>query len=460
MGDDMKTLRKMGSVLSEAIGDGPETPRIAAQEQAWLDHFRKIQTGGSRRLWLLIPAFAAAAAIVGIVLAVALRPEKTVPFWLGPHLTALSEGARWESSPREPQTIRFQDGSLLTLEGVSAGQIQKAREHHVEVALLQGELAIDIEHSQTRQWVFLAGPYRIEDLGTVFRVSWDPRQRKLTCAVDSGKVQVEGPGISQGGVQLKANERLQVDPQTASVHPIRKDEGQSTPPARESRAEPEPPAARPTPAGQADQPAGATPAEQAVSPTGPGRPKAIRADEEPTRPRKAARGTPRKRPTPAADEAPARSASPRALAQGYAPGPAKPAPGDSLSSPMQSLLLPELWELAESSRLEGKSDTAKLALHTVRQRFREARRARIAAFLLGRIEMEQLNHPELAARWFSTYLLEEPQGSLAEEALGRLINAYQQSGQKQLSLQAAQQYLALYPAGLFSTLAKSVISSQ
>ena len=449
MGDDMKTLRKMGSVLSDAIGDGPQAPRLEAQEQAWLDHFRTIQAVRSRRLWLLVPAFAAvAAAIVGIVLTVSLGQNKTVPFWLGPHLSALSEGARWESSPREPQTIRFQDGSLLTLKGVSAGQIKKAREHQVAVVLFQGELDIAIEHSQRRQWVFTAGPYRIEDLGTEFRVSWDPRQQMLTCQVDSGKVQVEGPGISKGGVQLKANERLLVNPQTASVSLVRKGEAPGAPALQEQGAATQPPEARPTPA------------EQAVSPPGPARSKAVRADDEPTRPRLAARATPRKRPPPADDDRPGRSASPRALAQGYAPAPAKPAPEDPLSSPLQSLLLPELWELAESSRLEGKSDTAKLALHTVRQRFRETRRARIAAFLLGRIEMEQLNHPELAARWFSTYLLEEPQGSLAEEALGRLINAYQQSGQKQLSLQAAQQYLELYPAGLFSTLAKSVISSQ
>ena len=44
----------------------------------------------------------------------------------------------------------------------------------------------------------------------------------------------------------------------------------------------------------------------------------------------------------------------------------------------------------------------------------------MAAFTLGRIAYDRRDYRE-AARWFATYLREEPSGSVAREAAGRLI---------------------------------------
>src|SRR5690606_15871064 len=43
------------------------------------------------------------------------------------------------------------------------------------------------------------------------------------------------------------------------------------------------------------------------------------------------------------------------------------------------------------------------------------------AYLLGKVHADQLNSPAEAIRWFDTYLSESPQGALAEQALGRLV---------------------------------------
>jgi outer membrane protein assembly factor BamD (BamD/ComL family) len=76
----------------------------------------------------------------------------------------------------------------------------------------------------------------------------------------------------------------------------------------------------------------------------------------------------------------------------------------------------------------------------------------MAAFLLGRA-----SHGATAARWFETYLEEQPGGNLAREALGRLIEAYQASGSKEAAVRTARQYLKRYPTGPHAELARRAV---
>ncbi len=116
--------------------------------------------------------------------------------------------------------------------------------------------------------------------------------------------------------------------------------------------------------------------------------------------------------------------------------------------------LPELWALASVARLSRDAKHARHALETLRDRFPGTGRARMAAFLLGRVAIDLESDPAFASRWFEIYLLEDPSGSLVEEALGRLIDAHAKSGQNIAAQRAATRYLDLYPEGTFAALAR------
>jgi TolA-binding protein len=117
----------------------------------------------------------------------------------------------------------------------------------------------------------------------------------------------------------------------------------------------------------------------------------------------------------------------------------------------------ELRELADAARFAGEAREAEQALLALRERFPRDRRARVAAFLLGRVAMDLGRRPAQAVTWFQTYLHEDPSGPLAEEALGRLVDALARAGQRARARDAAGQYLGRYPDGLFSELARSVL---
>src|SRR5262249_29471585 len=92
------------------------------------------------------------------------------------------------------------------------------------------------------------------------------------------------------------------------------------------------------------------------------------------------------------------------------------------------------------------------ALLACRDRFARTPQAAIAAFELGRSAP-----PAEAATWFEAYLAEEPRGSLAREAWGRLVEANALAGKDAAARSAAQEYLARYPDGPSAALARRVL---
>ena len=120
----------------------------------------------------------------------------------------------------------------------------------------------------------------------------------------------------------------------------------------------------------------------------------------------------------------------------------------------------QLWRLADAARFTGRGKLARETLLSIRKRFRDSWRARVAAFLLGRIAIEMLNDPREAAGWFNIYLRENPNGPLAEESLGRRITACRESGMKAESCRVAAKYLGRFPQGSFAEYARSVLRYQ
>jgi hypothetical protein len=113
----------------------------------------------------------------------------------------------------------------------------------------------------------------------------------------------------------------------------------------------------------------------------------------------------------------------------------------------------DLLLLSDAARYSGRADLAHNALLRLRERFGARGRS---AFLLGKIAADQNGSPGEALRWFETYLREEPNGSLAEQAEGRLLDL--RKGDKVAARAVAQRYLDRYPKGSYAALARSILA--
>jgi hypothetical protein len=78
----------------------------------------------------------------------------------------------------------------------------------------------------------------------------------------------------------------------------------------------------------------------------------------------------------------------------------------------------------------------------------------VAAFALGRIAFDQRADFGGATRWFRTYLAEQPEGRLARDALGRLMEARSRVGDAAGAQVEARKYLDRYPSGPHAEMAR------
>jgi hypothetical protein len=109
----------------------------------------------------------------------------------------------------------------------------------------------------------------------------------------------------------------------------------------------------------------------------------------------------------------------------------------------------ELLLLGDTARLTGHTDHAQHAYLALRRRFAGSTAATQAAFHLGRLSS--------ADRWFETYLVEQPNGPLAEAALGRLLESGVQRGGVAGARARAKTYLERYPAGAHAQKARDIL---
>jgi len=114
-----------------------------------------------------------------------------------------------------------------------------------------------------------------------------------------------------------------------------------------------------------------------------------------------------------------------------------------------------LLEAARVARLAGRPAEERAALLACRRHAPGQAAAAQAAYLLGRASAAAE-----AATWFETYLREQPQGLLAREAAGRLIESYRASGKTSAAQTAASRYLARYPDGPHASLARQTLAAR
>ena len=120
---------------------------------------------------------------------------------------------------------------------------------------------------------------------------------------------------------------------------------------------------------------------------------------------------------------------------------------EGLRSESRRLGVDDLLALADVARLSGHPAEAVVPLQRILSEFASNAQAPLAAFALGRLELDSLGHARAAVAAFRKALtLGIPQG-LREDVLARLVEAYARSGDSAGAQHAAEAYLDEYPNG-------------
>lgn len=118
---------------------------------------------------------------------------------------------------------------------------------------------------------------------------------------------------------------------------------------------------------------------------------------------------------------------------------------------------PDLLALSDGARFAGRSDRSRIALMCVRRRFVGSAHAAVAAFRLGTLAFDHDGSLGEAGQWFRTCLQEQPGGSFAREASGRLMEVERLLGNAPEAQKLARQYLRSWPSGPHAPLAHSLL---
>jgi transmembrane sensor len=313
------------------------------------------------------------------------------------------------------QRVRLADGSSALVSS-AAGTLDVMRNEpaHLELALRAGTAHFDVVPNKARKFVVTAGNVQVHVVGTVFDV--ERGDERVRVAVSEGKVRVETPIGTQF---VRGGESAWFDTTGARL-------------PEEAEAGFEAPAAATTdsahPTAETKAPPVRTP--ETASEGG------LRATREHTVKSKRLAGK--------EDKPVALKVSWRSLCQS----------GDYdaayrlLESGVQVENDPAaLMDAADAARL---SDHPEVSVGYLRRVLREHARspvAPLAGFTLGRVLLERLGQPSEAAEAFALARSIAPQGSLAQDALAREVEAWSKAGNSHEAYERAQLYVQLYPSG-------------
>jgi hypothetical protein len=118
----------------------------------------------------------------------------------------------------------------------------------------------------------------------------------------------------------------------------------------------------------------------------------------------------------------------------------------------------ELALLGDTARFAGKPADALTAYQALRSRGAGTAAAKQAAFSIARVHFDQRAAYAEAARWFRTYLAEQPGGPLARESEGRLMESLSRAGDRVGARKVAEGYLAKYPRGPHERVARQLLA--
>lgn len=328
---------------------------------------------------------------------------------------------QWVSATSETPPIHFSDGSSVTLESGSRARLATLDAVGAHLVLESGAADVQVTPQRGAKYRVSLGPFAVDVTGTRFDVGFRPADEVFTLKLHEGKVVVSGCVLGEGRTLL-AGEAL-----TASC----RDGHFEISALGASRAAPASPAA---PAGEEPPPAvepvpSAAPEARAAAPGGSA--------------------------GPSGPNATVRSWQSLANAGRFADAYASIAV-EGFEVAVARASVSELSLLADTARLAGKPADALTAYQALRARAAGSAPAKQAAFSIARVHFDQRAAYAEAARWFRTYLAEQPGGPFAREAEGRLMEALSRSGDRAGARQAAERYLTRYPGGPHERVARQL----
>ena len=383
----------------------------------------------------------------------------------------------------------FSDGSRIVVSESSHARIDSVDANGATVTLDDGHLDATVIHRPQTRWEVRAGDYRIHVTGTRFGAAWSRRDHALTVRLYEGSVVVTGPGIAASGARVRTGHVLHATARGATLAAAEPEaEPEAEPAAEAATVAPQivpignmpgsEPAVDPASAAVA-APEALEPAP-ALAPSAPEASSPVVASSARVHRWVASRGASSRA---AASSAPVASAQAPAPALAAAPAPtpapaAEPLPGAHV--PMattwralarraqyhQALTLAlaegfdrdcdqlrgdDLVLLGDVARLGGDIRHADQAYRAALRRFPDLDRP---AFALGVMAFESRHDYRDAASWLSRYLHDHPNGPLAAEAAGRLLEAWDLAGDTARAREAARSYLRDHPTGPHKALAR------
>lgn len=118
---------------------------------------------------------------------------------------SVSAGSALHAGPTA-STLEFSDQSQITLDPETDALLAQLDARSVRVDLKEGRLDLSVTPGGTRAWIVGAGPYTVEVTGTVFAVTWNPREQSLAVEVTAGSVLVRGNEIGDVGRRISAGQ--------------------------------------------------------------------------------------------------------------------------------------------------------------------------------------------------------------------------------------------------------------
>ncbi|MFT3772758.1 MAG: FecR family protein [Minicystis sp.] len=294
-----------------------------------------------------------------------------------------------------PRRIDLDDGSSLLVDAGARMKTLSNTSSSLITLLEGGRVTFDIRPGGPRRWIIECGLATVEVVGTRFTIDRAPHHGRV--AVERGVVLVRGELVKDRIQRLTAGESIEIDDgAAAALPPAPPSPAASSAPVSIAPAQPAPSGVTATPSAPADQ----------------------------------ARAPWRELARKGAFKEAYRAIAPAGIAQ------------QATTASVDDLLL-----LADVARLSGHPTEAVAPLTRVMNEKSGDPRAPMAAFTLGRVQLDALGQAAAAAQTFARAVaMGLPQG-LREDAYARVVEARARAGDRAGARAAAAEYEARYPGG-------------
>lgn len=400
------SFEQIGKGIADQLDHFPEAGQILKSGRVRFEEHLHSENGTSvwstRRRSLVL--------VAGLVLCGAILMGGSLRSWYARQPISVTVEAdpspalgRWVIAKQETKQLRFSDGTRLSLHPDTHLRVEATRKSGATVRLGGGRALAQVAPKRNATWRFMAGPFTVQVTGTEFDLAWSPETGVLELALHEGSVTVSGPSLTPAKV-VQRGEFLRL----------------TAPAPNEGRSSPAGELVEPSRLGED------SPEQSDLAPRSPAE-RASRSEER----------------------------GPRTWNSLLAEGKQEQALvlllSEGKDKAFAAATSQELWAVTQAARMGGQPRLAVDALLALRNKHGSRGES---AYLLGKIQADQLHATSEAVSWFEAYLKEAPSGALAEQALGRLVEL--QAGTRR-GAQTAKEYLRRFPRGPHAKFARSLL---